>query len=103
MKKPSAQSITTLEESADVERHRRFRNYAIAMSVRMVCVILVFLVHGWWLLVPAIGAVLLPYIAVVIANNGSRRAGSPIESPDSAAIVIRDPAVYRPTVPGEDV
>lgn len=43
-------------------------NYTIAMSIRMVCIILCLFVRGWWLLLPAIGAVVLPYIAVVLAN-----------------------------------
>jgi len=50
--------------------------YTIAMSIRVVCIALCLVVRGWWLLIPAAGAVFLPYFAVVIANNvgaGGRR------------------------------
>ncbi len=49
--------------------------YTIAMSIRVVCIALCLLVPGWWILLPAAGAVFLPYFAVVIANNvgGGRR------------------------------
>lgn len=46
------------------------RAYSTAMSIRMACFILVFFVPGWWKLVFGIGAVVLPYIAVVLANVG---------------------------------
>lgn len=47
------------------------RNYAIAMTIRMLCLIACVFVQGWWLLIPALGAVLLPAVAVVLANVGS--------------------------------
>lgn len=42
--------------------------YSIAMGIRMVCIVLMLFVQGWWLLVCAAGAILLPYFAVVVAN-----------------------------------
>lgn len=62
------QSITSLPRSPQDDRRSRMINYTIAMSIRMVCIILCLFVRGWWLLLPAIGAVVLPYIAVVLAN-----------------------------------
>jgi hypothetical protein len=47
--------------------------YGLTMGIRVVCIILCMVVDGWWLLVFAIGAVLLPYVAVVVANNSIRR------------------------------
>ena len=47
-------------------------HYAIAMSIRVVCIILCFFVQGWWLLLPIAGALILPYIAVVLANVGAK-------------------------------
>ena len=81
------QSITSLPESPDDERHRRMLHYGIAMGVRVACVILCFFVHGWWLLLPLAGAVLLPYVAVVIANVGSRPGGT-VERPGSIIRVL---------------
>ena len=90
MKQP--QSITTLAESPEVDRHRRMIRYAIAMGIRVLCVIACFFVHGWWLLVPIAGAVILPYVAVVIANVGSRANSAEVLSPGSVVPYTRDDA-----------
>ncbi|PPH57310.1 hypothetical protein C5D25_14385, partial [Rathayibacter sp. AY1D7] len=42
------------------------------MGIRMLCVICLLFAHGWWLLFFAIGAVVLPYFAVVLALVGDR-------------------------------
>jgi predicted tellurium resistance membrane protein TerC len=52
--------------------HRRMMKYALAMGIRMVCLILIFVVDGWFKLVMVAGAVFLPWIAVVIANGGDQ-------------------------------
>ncbi|GAB2458792.1 hypothetical protein HD599_001449 [Conyzicola lurida] len=86
----TTQSITTLPPSPADDRHKRMLTYTIAMSVRVVCVFLLFVVHGWWLLVVALGAVLLPYFAVVLANNVS--GGTPADVVRPGAIVpVRPP------------
>lgn len=75
------QSITSLPESPEVERNRRFLNYSIAMGIRFVCVILCFFAQGWWLVLPVIGAVVLPYVAVVVANAKMSGTGASVERP----------------------
>lgn len=55
------------------------RRYSIAMTVRMVCLILVFVVPDWWKLVFGIGAIALPYVAVVLANVGDAGASVPVK------------------------
>jgi Protein of unknown function (DUF3099) len=62
------QSITTVPPSPEAERRSRMIKYTIAMSIRVACIFALLFVQGWWLLVFAIGAVCLPYIAVVLAN-----------------------------------
>ena len=62
------QSITSLPASPEVERRNRMIKYSIAMGVRVICIVLMLFVHGWWLVVCALGAILLPYFAVVVAN-----------------------------------
>jgi hypothetical protein len=42
--------------------------YFIAMSLRMVCVGSLFWVRGWWVLLAAAGAILLPWFAVMVGN-----------------------------------
>ena len=85
--KPTA--ITELPPSPEDERRTRMIRYTIAMSIRFVCIVLVVIVPDWWRLVPAIGAVVLPYIAVVIANNVIRVPSSRVARP--GGLVRRTP------------
>jgi len=62
-------SITSLPVAPEVERKSRMIKYSIAMGVRIACIGLCFVTPGWWLLLPATGAVLLPYFAVLVANQ----------------------------------
>ncbi len=83
------QSITSIPQSAEDERRSRIIKYLVTMSVRIVCLVLMLFVQGWWLAVCAAGAIILPYFAVVLANVGSApRAGA--ERP-SAIEVYRVP------------
>lgn len=66
-------AITDLPPSPEQEQRSRMRKYALTMGIRMVCIVALLFVPGWWLLIPALGAVFLPYVAVVIANATSRR------------------------------
>ena len=54
-------------------RYRQHR-YLIMMGIRTLCLgvaIVLFVVHLRWLvLVPAVGAILIPYVAVIFANGG---------------------------------
>ena len=61
--------ITTAASSREEDISRRQRRYVLSMGVRTACFIAAVLVGpGWlrWVLVA--GAVLLPYVAVVMAN-----------------------------------
>lgn len=87
-------SITGLGMSPEEERRRRMIKYTVAMSIRMVCIVLMLFVRGWWLALVAAGAILLPYVAVVIANNVMLRDDGGIERPGG---VLR----LSPTGPGE--
>jgi len=75
------QSITSLPVSPADDRRKRMIQYTIAMTIRVICVLLLFVVQGWWLLVVGIGAIVLPYVAVVLANNVSGGAPSIVERP----------------------
>jgi len=63
--------------------------YSIAMGIRVVCIGLCLVTPGWWLLIPAAGAVFLPYFAVVIANNVRTGVASSVRRP--GALMRRDP------------
>ncbi|MFD1721027.1 DUF3099 domain-containing protein [Amnibacterium endophyticum] len=78
MTRNAVQSATALHLSPAEDRKKRMRAYTTAMSIRTACFVLVFFVPGWWKLVFGIGAVVLPYIAVILANAGSAAGTSPI-------------------------
>ena len=79
--KQRIQSATTLPAAPRDERRTRVVKYAVTMTIRMVCLILMLFVQGWWLLVVGIGAVFLPYVAVVLANAGGVIAGGEVRRP----------------------
>ncbi|MGV3713398.1 DUF3099 domain-containing protein [Pseudolysinimonas sp.] len=85
--RPRPASLTDLPPSPADEQGARMRRYAITMGIRTLCVVAMLFTPGWWLLVPALGAVFLPYVAVVFANAVTRRRGA-IESP--GGVVRRD-------------
>lgn len=73
----AAQSITGAPESLAVDQARRARRYLVQMGIRVVCFLLAVLlwqhVPLWVSLVLIVGAVVLPYIAVLFANAGRER------------------------------
>nr|WP_179389078.1 DUF3099 domain-containing protein [Psychromicrobium silvestre] len=71
MQPDDVQNITTARTSHSDEMRGRMIKYAIAMGIRLLCFGLLFVVDGWWKLVPIIGAVFIPWFAVIIANGGS--------------------------------
>lgn len=76
--------------------------YAVAMGIRMVCLILVFVLDGWLKIIAVAGAVFLPWIAVVIANGDDKaeiHSDSLLESAPLAEIGAPEP-VQQPA--GED-
>ena len=63
-------TITDAQRGLSVEQTGRTRRYLISMAIRTACVIAAIFVPGWprWVLIA--GAVVLPYLAVVVANAG---------------------------------
>jgi len=68
---PKVQSITNAATAHSDEMRDRMIKYATAMGIRMACLLLLFVFDGWFKLIPIVGAVVLPWVAVVIANGGS--------------------------------
>ena len=104
--------FTSLPPSPTDDRHSRMVKYVVAMGIRIVCIVLCFVFPlGWWTLLPVLGAILIPYYAVVLANVGHEQ-GSVVESPGgqleayraapSAAVPPRPEQRFRPTVVGDD-
>lgn len=63
--------------------------YVIAMGIRMVCIVLMLFVQGWWLILCAAGAILLPYYAVVLANVQPNQTGKAVARPGSITLFKR--------------
>lgn len=61
-------SVTSAGVNPVEDRAYRMRMYFIAMSLRVVCVGSLFWVRGWWIMIPVIGSILLPWFAVMIGN-----------------------------------
>ena len=59
-----------MSEDIAYRQHR----YLLMMAIRVLCfavAVVLFVAHLHWLiLIPAVGAVIIPYIAVVFANGG---------------------------------
>lgn len=69
--------------------------YTVAMTIRVICIVLCLVVPGWWRLLPAIGAIVLPYIAVVLANASIAGPAADVRRPGSIAR-------RTPETPGSD-
>jgi len=78
--KPVA-ALTELPPNPEEEQHARMLRYGLAMGIRTICVLLILVTPGWWVLLPAAGAVFLPYVAVVAANAARRGPGAAVMRP----------------------
>lgn len=78
-----SRSLTDLPMSPDEDRQRRFRLYFYMMLVRVAALGVFFIVPGWWKLIPAFLAVVIPYFAVVIATVSTNQQPEGIESPNA--------------------
>jgi Mn2+/Fe2+ NRAMP family transporter len=66
--------ITTASESRNEEIAGRQRRYVISMTIRTICFVAAILVGAGWLRWVLVGAaLLLPYVAVVMANASHSR------------------------------
>jgi hypothetical protein len=87
--------VTEAPQARSAEINQRQRRYLLIMGVRVICFIVtvvLFLNHaGWLTVIPAFGAIALPYFAVVIANS-RQQAGSSGFRPYEPSLPVR----YRP-------
>jgi hypothetical protein len=73
-RRPSVHVVTQARRSLSDDIAYRQRRYLLMMGIRAVCfviAVLLFLHHfGWLTAIPAVGAIFIPYFAVVFANGG---------------------------------
>ncbi len=69
--------ITSAQVPLSQDIDRRMHRYLIQMSIRVACFLGAVVIDHWtrWLLL--VGAVVLPYLAVVLANAGQESAEDP--------------------------
>ena len=79
-------SITGAATSHTADLNVRVRRYLVSMAIRTVCVVLVVIVEGPARWVFAVLAIVLPYVAVVMANVARRRRGVPATAPGAAYV-----------------
>jgi hypothetical protein len=72
-------TVTSAASSTSEDQDARVRRYLLMMSIRVACFGLLFVTSGWMRWVAIIGAVALPYFAVVIANAVRPRQEGAIE------------------------
>ncbi|EYT66782.1 hypothetical protein H489_0100990 [Curtobacterium flaccumfaciens UCD-AKU] len=69
-------SITSLPDTPEQDRAHRLSRYVWQMAIRVVLFISAVLVystwHSWLAVIPIVLAAVIPWVAVVIANAGSR-------------------------------
>ena len=74
------QVVTTARESLSDDQSFRTKRYLLTMGLRTACFVLAVVTQGWIRWVFAVGAVFLPWFAVVMANAVRPRAfGAPLE------------------------
>ena len=91
-KRDEVYAVTGAQAGTKDQQERRIGKYLVSMGIRVVCLIAAVLVPGWprWLFVA--GAVLLPYVAVVIANAGRERTSR-------RSIIVESPQRELPSTP----
>jgi hypothetical protein len=79
-------STTSLPLSPRDDESSRVRHYLLTMGIRIVCLLAMVFVqpYGWYTWVFGAGAIVLPYIAVVIANVGKDAHETTAERPELA-------------------
>ena len=77
------QSLTSLPVSPNEERKSRLGQYLIAMALRIVCLFLCFVTPGWWIFLPVVGVVVLPLIAVGLANVVNTKSSKSVRTRES--------------------
>jgi Protein of unknown function (DUF3099) len=102
-----AHVVTEARPSMSDDIAYRQRRYLIMMGIRAVCfvgAVVLFVNHaGWLTAIPAVGAIIIPYFAVVFANGGREpnvtRGFRPYE-PSLPAPYTGPPAGQHPVSPG---
>lgn len=83
--------VTSAGVSAAEDRAHRMRMYFVAMALRVACVVSLFWVHGWWIILPAVGTVVLPWFAVMVGNAVAQSADEVVDAPEPLELLPAEP------------
>jgi hypothetical protein len=83
--RPDVYRITSANGSRSADQQQRAGRYLFSMGIRTLCVVLCIVVPGPLRWVFAVGAIVLPYIAVVTANSVGERRERPLPPPPPIA------------------
>jgi hypothetical protein len=101
VRRSSAQLVTEALRSRSDDIRYRERRYLIMMAIRVVCFVIAVVVFakggGWLTAIPAVGAIVIPYFAVVFANGGRE----PSSTKGFRAYEPNLPTPYRPPGPAD--
>ena len=95
-RRDQAHLVTEARPGLSADIAYRERRYLIMMGIRTVCfitAILMFVNHlGWLTAIPVVGALVIPYFAVIFANGGRE----PTANRTFRQYEPNSPAIYRP-------
>ncbi len=98
-RRDQAHLVTEARPGLSADIAYRERRYLIMMGIRTVCfaaAILMFVNHlGWLTAIPVVGALVIPYFAVIFANGGRE----PTANRTFRQYEPNSPAIYRPPTP----
>lgn len=73
-------NVTSARTPLSADQASRNRRYLISMGIRVVCFVLCIVFSGWLRWAFFIGALVLPWFAVVLANAGRENAAGAADS-----------------------
>lgn len=88
-------SVTSAGVNPTKDRAYRMRMYYGAMTLRVLCVVSLFWVRGWWVLLVAVAAAVLPWFAVMIANAVAQGGETAPDAPDPLPLEASDATTKR--------
>ncbi|MFF0268541.1 DUF3099 domain-containing protein [Kribbella sp. NPDC004536] len=97
-------SVTSAQPGRSEDLDSRIVRYAWMMSIRVVCFVLAVITPSPWRWMFVVGAVVLPYFAVVLANahRSATQAGSNAFIAPARPAITERPAVVVPADPESD-
>ncbi|MBC9943916.1 DUF3099 domain-containing protein [Leucobacter sp. cx-328] len=90
--------VTSAGVNPAADRAHREKMYYISMGLRVPCVLSLFWVQGWWVLLSAAGAIILPWFAVMIGNAVAHGGGEEVDAPEPLQL---EPLVAEEELAGE--